>query len=105
MTSLRAAIGLGGLFAVSTVLPGQIEHLAVHLMTLQQTGWSGVLDHLLPLLGSFLLLSVMSWVAEQGQPKGHPLLAYPPHKTPATLAHIGGLFAGVALLLSHVFRA
>ena len=43
--SLRTALGLGGLFAVTSVLSDQIEHQAAHLLTVQTTGWTSALAY------------------------------------------------------------
>lgn len=84
------------------MLPGQIEHLALHLLTIQTSGWSGALEHLLPLIGTFVLLSVLTWLSEADTAPRHPLAAYPPHQKITVLVHSAGLSAGVALLLSQI---
>ena len=90
---------MGGIFAVSTVLPGKIQHLAYHLDTIKQFGADGVMDHSLQVLGCFLVLSVLFW-ASRSEPKPvRPLLAYPPHNRDTVLVHVVGLVVGVVLML------
>ena len=90
---------MGGIFAVSTVLPGKIQHLAYHLDTIKQFGADGVMDHSLQVLGCFLVLSVLIW-ASRSEPKPvRPLLAYPPHNRDTVLVHVVGLVVGVVLML------
>ena len=96
----KEALCGGGIFAVSTVLPGKIQHLALHLVQSNQSGFDGLAEHSLQLLGCFVLLSVLIWLAEHRQIKRHPLLSYPPHIKPMALAHILGLSTGAVLLLS-----
>jgi hypothetical protein len=96
----KEALCGGGIFAVSTVLPGKIQHLALHLVQSNQSGFDGLAEHSLQLLGCFVLLSVLIWLAERGLNKRHPLLSYPPHTKPMALASIVGLAAGVVLLLA-----
>ena len=67
---LRKALCMGGVFAVSTVIPGKIQHLAYHLGTINHSGTDGVLEHSLQVLGCFLVLSVLIW-ASKGEP--HPV--------------------------------
>ena len=100
--SLRTALGLGGLFAVSSVLPDQVEHLAAHLLTVQTSGWTSALAHLLPPIGCFVLLSVLTWLSEADTTPQHPLAAYPPQQKRSVLAHSAGLATGLALLVSQI---
>ena len=51
---------MGEVFAVNTVLPEKIQHLAYHLETINRFGADGVLDHGLQVLGCFLVLSVLT---------------------------------------------
>lgn len=95
---LRQALCVGGIFAVSTVLPEKIEHLALHLVEINSSGVDGLAEHSLQLVGCFALLSVLIWLGEQGQVKRHPLLSFPPQSKPMALAHIVGLVAGAALI-------
>jgi hypothetical protein len=97
---LREALCGGGIFAVSTVLPEKIQHLALHLVDINGAGTIGLAEHTLQLVGCFVLLSVLIWLAERGLNKRHPLLSYPPHTKPMALASIVGLAAGVVLLLA-----
>lgn len=96
----REALCGGGIFAVSTVLPEKVEHLALDLVAINHSGGNGVGEHALQLVGCFVLLSVLIWLAEGKQVKRHPLLSYPSHTKPMALAHIAGLVAGTALLLA-----
>ena len=64
----RKALCMGGIFAVSTVLPEKIQHLAYHLETIKQFGADGVLEHSLQVLGCFLVLSVLT-----GQARANPI--------------------------------
>jgi len=57
--NLRKALRMGGVFAVSTVLPEKIQHLAHDLATINRSGTDGELDHGLQVLGCFLVLSVL----------------------------------------------
>lgn len=96
---LTRAFCMGGIFAVSTVLPEKIQHLTYHLETIQQFGSGGVLEHSLQVLGCFLVLSVLIW-ASRSEPKPvRPLLAYPPHNRDTVLVHVVGLVVGVVLIL------
>ena len=97
---LREALCGGGIFAVSTVLPEKIEHLALHLVEINRSGLDGLAAHSLRLVAWFALISVLTWLAERGPIKRHPLLSYPPHSKPMALAHIVGLVAGAALLFT-----
>jgi hypothetical protein len=97
---LRKALCMGGVFAVSTVIPGKIQHLAYHLGTINHSGTDGVLEHSLQVLGCFLVLSVLIW-ASKGEPHPvKPLLAYPPHNSETVMVHIAGLVLGVVLMLT-----
>ncbi len=69
---------MGGIFAVSTVLPGKIQHLAYHLETISRFGTEAALEHALQVLGCFLVLSVLIWASRTESRQIHPLLAYPP---------------------------
>ena len=60
---LRKAVSMGGIFAVSTVLTGKVQHLAFHLKTINRFGTDGILNHGLQILGCFLVLSVLIWVS------------------------------------------
>jgi hypothetical protein len=97
---LWQALCVGGIFAISTVLPDKIEHLAIHLVEINRSGVDGLAEHSLQLVGCFVLLSVLIWLAEGKQVKRHPLLSYPPHTKPMALTHIVGLVAGAALLVA-----
>jgi len=96
---LRKALCMGGIFAVSTVIPGKIQHLAHHLTTLKEFGADGVLEHSLQVLGCFLVLSVLIWASDAEGQAVRPLLAYPPQTRESVLAHITGLVVGVLLML------
>lgn len=93
---------MGGIFAVSTVLPETIHHLAVHLESIKRWGLETeeVLEHGLQVLGCFLLLSVLIWASKSESRPVNPLLAYPPHSREAVLIHVTGLVAGVVLMLA-----
>jgi hypothetical protein len=97
---LRQALCVGGIFAVSTVLPEKVEHVALHLVAINRSGVDGLVEHSLQLVGCFVLLSALIWLAEGKQVKRHPLLSYPSHTKPMALAHIAGLVACTALLLA-----
>jgi hypothetical protein len=97
---LRKALCMGGVFAVSTVIPGKIQHLAYHLETINQDGTDGVLEHSLQVLGCFLVLSVVIWTSKSEPHPVRPLLAYPPHNKETVLVHIAGLVLGVVLMLA-----
>jgi len=53
---LRKALCMGGVFAVSTVLPEKIQRLAADLEAIRQFVPGNALDHALQELGCFLLL-------------------------------------------------
>ena len=99
-SGLRKALCMGGIFAVSTVIPGKIQHLAAHLEVIRQFAPAEVLEHSLQVLGCFLVLSVLIW-ASKGEPHPvRPLLAYPPHNSETVTVHIAGLVLGVVLMLT-----
>ena len=90
---------MGGVFAVSTVIPGKIHHLAYHLETINRYGTDGIVDHGLRVLGCFLVLSVLIWASKSEPRHVRPLLAYPPHNSETVMVHIAGLVLGVVLML------
>ena len=90
---------MGGVFAVSTVLPEKIQQLAYHLGTINSSGIDGVLKHSLQVLGCFLVLSVLIWASKSEPHPVRPLLAYPPHNSETVTVHIAGLLTGVLLML------
>lgn len=90
---------MGGIFALSTVIPGKIQHLAYHLKTIGQIAIGEVLEHSLQVLGCFLVLSVLIWASKSEPHPVRPLLAYPPHNKETVLVHIAGLMLGVVLML------
>ena len=90
---------MGGVFAVSTVLPEKIQHLAAHLKDLRQIAPDEVLEHSLQVLGCFLVLSVLIWASKSEPQPVRPLLAYPPHNRETVLVHVAGLVVGVVLML------
>jgi hypothetical protein len=96
---LRKAVSMGGIFAVSTVLPGKVQHLAFHLKTINRFGTDGILNHGLQILGCFLVLSVLIWASKSEPQPVRPLLAYPPHNRDTVLVHVAGLLTGVLLML------
>ena len=99
-TDLRKALCVGGIFAVSTVLPEKIQHLAFHVGTISRATTDEVVEHSLQVLGCFLVLSVLIW-ASKGEPHPvRPLLAYPPHNSETVMIHIAGLVVGVVLMLT-----
>jgi hypothetical protein len=63
--NFHKALCMGGVFAVSTVLPEKIQHLAAHLEGIRQIAIGEVLEHSLQVLGCFLVLSVLIWAKEQ----------------------------------------
>ena len=95
----RKALCMGGIFAVSTVIPGKIQHLAYHLETIGQIAIGEVLEHSLQVLGCFLVLSVLIWASKSEPHPVRPLLAYPPHNSETVTIHIAGLLTGVVLML------
>ena len=98
--NLRKALCMGGVFAVSTVLPGKIQHLAAQLEDLRQIVPGEVLEHSLQVLGCFLVLSVLIWASKSEPHPVRPLLAYPPHNKETVLVHTAGLVLGVMLMLT-----
>jgi hypothetical protein len=90
---------MGGVFAVSTVLPEKIQHLASHLETIRQLTASEVLEDSFQVLGCFLVLSVLIWASRSEPRPVKPLLAYPPHNSETVIVHITGLVLGVVLML------
>jgi hypothetical protein len=98
-SGLRKALCMGGVFAVSTVLPEKIQHLASHLETIRQLTASEVLEDSFQVLGCFLVLSVLIWASRSEPRPVKPLLAYPPHNSETVIVHITGLVLGVVLML------
>ena len=90
---------MGGVFAVSTVIPEKIQRLAYHLGTIKSSGTGGVLEYSLQVLGCFLVLSVLIWTSKSEPHPVRPLLAYPPHNSETVMVHIAGLLTGVLLML------
>ena len=90
---------MGGVFAVSTVIPEKIQHLAAHLEDLRQIAFGEVLEHSLQVLGCFLVLSLI-WASRSEPHPVRPLLAYPPHNSETVMVHIAGLVLGVVLMLT-----
>lgn len=95
----RKALCMGGVFAISTVIPGKLQHLAYHLETWHRIGADGVVGHGLQLVSCFVLLSVLIWASKAEGRAVSLLLAYPPHNRDTVLVHITGLVVGVALML------
>jgi len=91
---------MGGVFAVSTVLPEKIQRLAADLEAIRQFVAGDALDHSLQVLGCFLVLSVLIWASKSEPHPVRPLLAYPPHNQETVLVHIAGLVLGVVLMLT-----
>jgi len=91
---------MGGVFAVSTVIPEKIQHLAAHLEDLRQIAFGEVLEHSLQVLGCFLVLSVLIWASRSEPHPVRPLLAYPPHNSGTVIIHIAGLALGVVPMLT-----
>ena len=79
-------------------LPTKIQHLVYHLETIDHNGTNGIPEHLLSIVGLFVLLSVLTWIQERTNRKIRLLNAYPPHSEPVVSAHIAGLIAGTLLL-------
>ena len=90
---------MGGVFAVSTVLPGKVQQLTFHLKTINRLGADGVLNHGLQILGCLMVLSVLIWASKSEPNPVRPLLAYPPHNRDTVLVHIAGLLTGALLML------
>ena len=90
---------MGGVFAVSTVLPEKIQRLAADLEAIRQFVPGNALDHALQVLGCFLVLSVLIWASRTEPRQVHPLLAYPPHSREVVIVHVAGLAIGVVLML------
>ena len=99
-TELRKALCVGGIFAVSTVLPEKIQHLAFHVGTISRTATDEVVEHSLQVLGCFLVLSVLIWASRSEPHPVRSLLAYPPHNSETVMIHIAGLVVGVVLMLT-----
>jgi hypothetical protein len=99
-SDLRKALCMGGVFAVSTVLPEKIQHLDAHLEDLRQIIPAEVVEHALQVLGCFLMLSVLIWASRSEPHPVRPLLAYPPHNSETVMVHIAGLAFGVVLMLT-----
>ena len=91
---------MGGVFAVSTVLPEKIQHLAAHLEDLRRIVPGEVLEHSLQVLGCFLVLSVLIWASKSEPHAVRPLLSYPPHNSETVMVHIAGLVLGAVLMLT-----
>jgi hypothetical protein len=91
---------MGGVFAVSTVLPEKIQHLAADIEAIRHFAPGDALEHALQVLGCFLVLSVLIWASKSEPHPVRPLLAYPPHNSETVIVHIGGLVVGVVLMLT-----
>jgi hypothetical protein len=91
---------MGGVFAVSTVLPEKIQRLAADLEAIRQFAPGDALDHALKVLGCFLVLSVLIWASKSEPNPVRLLLAYPPHNNETVMVHIAGLAVGVVLILT-----
>ena len=91
---------MGGVFAVSTVLPEKIQRLAADLEAIRKFAPGDALDHALQVLGCFLVLSVLIWASRSEPHPVRPLLAYPPHNSETVMVHIAGLAVGVVLMLT-----
>jgi hypothetical protein len=96
---LRKALCVGGIFAVSTVLPEKIQHLAFHVGTISRAATDEVVEHSLQVLGCFLVLSVLIWASRTEARQVHPLLAYPPRSRDTVIVHAAGLVVGTILML------
>jgi hypothetical protein len=90
---------MGGVFAVSTVLPEKIQRLAADLEAVKQFVPGDALEHSLQVLGCFLVLSVLIWASRSEPHPVRPLLAYPPQNRGTVLVHTAGLVVGVVLML------
>jgi len=95
----RKALCMGGIFAVSTVLPGKVQQLTFHLKTINRFRIDGVLGCGLQILGCLMVLSVLIWASKSEPNPVRPLLAYPPHNRDTVLVHVTGLLTGVLLML------
>jgi hypothetical protein len=91
---------MGGVFAVSTVLPEKIQRLAADLEAVKQFVPGDALEHSLQVLGCFLVLSVLIWASKSEPHPIRPLMAYPPHNSETVMIHIAGLVVGVVLMLT-----
>ena len=98
--ALRKAFCMGGVFAVSTVIPEKIQRLAADFVATRQFVAGNALEHALQVLGCFLVLSVLIWASKSEPHPVRPLLAYPPHHSETAMAHIAGLAVGVVLMLT-----
>jgi hypothetical protein len=90
---------MGGLFAVSTVLPGKVQNLTWNLATINRYGPGSAIESGLQILGCFLLLSVLIWATTTEAKALQPLMAYPPRAPATVIAHIAGLLVGTLLML------
>ena len=90
---------MGGIFAVSTVLPGKVQQLAFHLKTINHFGPAGALTPGLQSLGCLMVLSALIWASKSEARPVRPLLAYPPHDRDTVLVHVAGLLTGALLML------
>jgi len=70
---------MGGVFAISTVVPRKLQHLAYHLETLNRLGAEGVVGHALQLGSFFVLLSVLIWASKTENNAVNPY--WPTHHT------------------------
>ena len=100
ISDIRKALCVGGIFAVSTVLPEKIQHLAFHVGTLARAATDAVVEYSLQVLGCFLLISVLLWASRTEPRQVHPLLAYPPHRREVVIVYGAGLAIGVVLMLA-----
>ena len=94
---IRKALCTGAVFAVSTVIPDKILHLAEHLQNSWPLAAAEELEHSLQLLGCFLLLSVLIWASGNEPGPRAPLLSYPPHNRQTLRVHIAGVAMGIVV--------
>lgn len=93
------ALCMGGVFAISAVIPAKVQQLVVLLRAMPASGIDAVAHTALQLLGCFVLLSVLIWASKTEPRSVRPLLAYPPHNRDTVLVHALGLIVGVVMML------
>ena len=95
---LRGALP-GRVFAISTLLPEMIQHLAVHQEDLMRIVPGEVMEKSLQVLGCFLVLSALILLSRSQPHPVRPLLTHPPHNIESMTIYIAGLLTGVLLML------
>jgi hypothetical protein len=91
----RQGVALFFVFMLSAELPGQIFHLAQHLIWPQPGGIGGTLEHLGVLLLYLLALVCALCLAQQELCRRRLLRSYPPDEAVPLAMHVLGMASGL----------